>query len=319
MEIRPQIQVKNRKTGVRNLYRMDDNRLLIGRDSSNIIVLEGKTVSRRHTEILEDGNQFFVRDLKSNNGTFLNERKLASEEKTLLRSGDIIKVEDFDLLFRVPAPGEVQDLYETTDTDILEIKMLKKLLRAMDKESAPSLEVLEGNHAGKRFALEGKNQDALLGRDPACEFVIDEEVISRKHARLEKRFDTVLLHDLGSKNGTYVNREKIRERRLKDGDILHLGTLPFLFRNPQELATDLSPPDIKRDEAETPAAPPHQVISEGARVARPPIRDLPPESPEESRVSQAVRAPRMSFAEILALIVGLAVLIGALWGILKFL
>lgn len=253
MEIRPQIVVKNKKTGEKQVYRIDQERITAGRDHANYIVLDGRTVSRKHIEILGEGKQFFVRDLKSNNGTLLNEKPIDPNEKALLRSGDLLQVEDFELQFLIPTTDEVEEIYEITDTDLLEVKMVKKLLKAMDRENAPSLEVIEGPQAGILFAFEEKNQDVVIGRDPACEFVIDTNVISRKHARIEKRFDAVIIHDLDSKNGTFVNREKVKEKRLQDGDIVHLGTLALSFKNPQELSFDFEPPQVKKPEPSTSA------------------------------------------------------------------
>ena len=356
MEIQPQISTKNRKTGERHLYRLDQERISVGRDRSNYIVLDSRTISRRHAEISREGTQYFIADLKSNNGTSLNEKNLPPHDKTLLHSGDLIQIDDYDLHFQIPAPGQVEDIYEITDTDLLEIKMVKKLLKAMDRDNAPSLEVMEGPQAGTRFALSEKNQDIVVGRDPACEFKIDSDVISRKHARIEKHFDTVVLHDLGSKNGTFVNRERIKEQRLQDGDILHLGTLALSFRNPQDLAFELEPPKVKKEppaevsrgestrdqpqrgvEGEAPRALPVEGATQApmvdARVSRRKgqkveVQQLaseeivsPPENPEEAPPPDFIEEPAAGFklapAEILAIVIGLIVLIGSIWGILK--
>src|SRR5262249_58901737 len=116
MEIRPQIAVKNKKTGERQVYRMDQERITIGRDHANYIILDGRTVSRKHMELLSEGNRFFVRDLKSNNGTLLNGKPIVANEKALLRSGDLLQAEDFDIQFLLPATNQVEEIYEVTDT-----------------------------------------------------------------------------------------------------------------------------------------------------------------------------------------------------------
>ena len=370
MEIRPQIAVKNKKTGERQLFRIDQERITIGRDHANYVVLDGRTVSRKHFEILSEGSQFFVRDLKSNNGTNLNEKPLEPNEKALLRNGDQIQVEDFELQFLIPTTDQVEEIYEITDTDLLEVKMVKKLLKAMDRENAPSLEVIEGPQTGQHFVLEEKNQDVVIGRDPACEFVIDSNVISRKHARIEKRFDTVIVHDMDSKNGTFVNREKVKEKRLQDGDILHLGTLALSFKNPQDLSFDFEPPQVnpsksafgggsapkivpveeirdeEADEGQSPEESPSGMRSarrKGGKKKPSPVKPkpaaqetFPPEEMAEAPMEpggaefQDLQASsgaggigfgnfRFSIAEILAAAVGLAVLIGSIWAILKIL
>lgn len=301
METRPILSVKNCKTGEKGHYRMDQEGILLGRDRACFVVLEDKTASRRHAEILHDGGQFFLRDLKSGNGTALNGIPLPPEEKMLLKSGDRFRIGNFEFHFTLPSAGEEADFYERTDSDILEVKMVKKLLKSLDQESSPYLEVVEGPSVGQRFVLGGKKQEAVIGRDPACEFRIDSDVISRRHARLTRKWDTVQIEDLGSRNGVYVGRERIKKQVLKDSDRIHLGTVILTFRNPQELALDFSP--LKKAK-EKPEPPPPKPMPE----------KLAETTPEP--VSQAVRIP---FTEILMALLGFAVLIGAIWGILKVL
>lgn len=352
MEIRPTIKVHNRTTGEKNIYRMDQDRLTAGRDAGNYIVLNANTVSRRHAEFSHENGQYFIRDLKSNNGTRLNGTPLSPEDRILLRMGDIIQIEDFDLQFQAQNPESKEEVSEITDADLLEVKMVKKLLRTLDKASAPSIESIDGPEKGKRFILDEKNQDILIGRDPACEFVIDSNVVSRKHVRIEKRFDSVTVHDLESKNGVFVNREKVATKKLQDGDILHLGTLAFVFRNPLELSFDLEPPRTKPEPAPTPSPSPPPVqppVAQGSssRAARrkgtsdPMETDEPslsqsmrsalllsgglpeeenPESPQSDPAENA-SSPESSIGlmEIIAIIVGGIVLLGSIWGILRLL
>lgn len=344
MPLQPQIQVRNRKTGHKSLYRLDQNSMIVGRDLASYIILESRTISRRHAEILQEGSQFFVRDLKSDNGTSLNERRLSPSEKNLLRSGDTIQIDDYDLLFYIPSSSESGDIYETTDTDFLEIKMVKNLIRALDRDQAPTLEIVEGPKAGTRFILDGKSQDVVIGRDPACEFMIDSEVISRKHARIEKRFDMITIRDLESKNGLYVNRERTGERRLKDGDIILLGTLALAFRNPNELSFDLEPPRLKKEEGPKPSPKdpdtgPIDIAAEPLSRATGPLTRYSsrpeggaalrsPQQPTRSAVDdllqilKTVKMPfhfKLNFSEILTALIALAVLAGSIWGIWKVL
>ncbi len=66
--------------------------------------------------------------------------------------------------------------------------------------------------------------DLLLGRDPVCDIVIDDDLVSRRHARFVVEDDTVTLVDLGSSNGTQVNGETVRgEVLLKPGDRIRIA------------------------------------------------------------------------------------------------
>jgi diguanylate cyclase (GGDEF)-like protein len=101
------------------------------------------------------------------------------------------------------------------------------LVRAAAK-GCPRLVVVEGSQLGTMFEI---TTDPLsIGRDPSNTMVVDEVGVSRKHAVVERRQDGVTLRDLGSKNGTFVNKKQVAEHRLADGDMVFLGstTLKFL-------------------------------------------------------------------------------------------
>ncbi len=77
-------------------HRLDKGSMVVGRDTSADIVLEDDAASRRHAEIFKVGEMYFVKDLGSRNGTFLNE-EAAGEE--LLRVGDRIRIGNTILVF----------------------------------------------------------------------------------------------------------------------------------------------------------------------------------------------------------------------------
>lgn len=89
----------------------------------------------------------------------------------------------------------------------------------MEETGIPMLVVLEGEAAGQRWLIQ--EDQVLVGRGPDCDIILPERRISRHHARIERTADGhYLLHDLGSKNGTWVNGEEVGEapRLLQDGD-----------------------------------------------------------------------------------------------------
>jgi hypothetical protein len=80
-----------------------------------------------------------------------------------------------------------------------------------------------------------KGRVYTLGRDPACDFPLPSEVVSRRHAEIEwAPKGGFVLRDMGSKNGTLVNGEKLAgPRPLKDGDKLWLGPFSLQYREYQ--------------------------------------------------------------------------------------
>ncbi len=72
----------------------------------------------------------------------------------------------------------------------------------------------------------------VVGRGASCDIVLDDSQVSRQHARLEVTHEQVTLVDLGSINGSFVNRRRLRDhRKLKPGDRIRLGNsiLEFLI------------------------------------------------------------------------------------------
>ncbi len=91
---------------------------------------------------------------------------------------------------------------------------------------AAILIILSGKHQGKRMTLpEG---EAVIGRDESCQIRLATNEISRQHCRLVCEGDHVVVHDLGSRNGTLINDVAIHgQSELQPGDILRVGPVTF--------------------------------------------------------------------------------------------
>lgn len=95
----------------------------------------------------------------------------------------------------------------------------------MEQPNRPLLVVYQGALAGARWVIEG--DVFTIGRAADCDIVVAERQISRYHTRIEHDKDGYLLRDLGSKNGTFINGERVRGQpcRLRDGDEITLATI----------------------------------------------------------------------------------------------
>ena len=78
-----------------------------------------------------------------------------------------------------------------------------------------------GGRAGESFTVEGDRMS--IGRTPDASVFLDDVTVSRNHALLVRREDGFYIDDLGSLNGTYVNRRRIESHRLEDGDEIQIG------------------------------------------------------------------------------------------------
>ncbi len=89
------------------------------------------------------------------------------------------------------------------------------------------LVVQRGPGSGSRFLLD---QDVVnAGRHPDSEIFLDDVTVSRRHASFQRAGDTFSVSDVGSLNGTYVNRDRIDKVVLKDGDEVQIGKFRLVF------------------------------------------------------------------------------------------
>jgi pSer/pThr/pTyr-binding forkhead associated (FHA) protein len=89
------------------------------------------------------------------------------------------------------------------------------------------LVVTRGHNSGSRYALDEATITA--GRHPDSTIFLDDITVSRRHAEVRRVGDHYEVADVGSLNGTYLNRERVETARLNDGDELQIGTFKLLF------------------------------------------------------------------------------------------
>ena len=89
------------------------------------------------------------------------------------------------------------------------------------------LVVKRGPNAGSRFLLD---QDAITaGRHPDSDIFLDDVTVSRRHAEFRREGSGYTVHDVGSLNGTYVNRERIDAVPLAGGDEVQIGKFRLVY------------------------------------------------------------------------------------------
>ncbi|HYO98525.1 MAG TPA: FHA domain-containing protein [Polyangiaceae bacterium] len=83
-----------------------------------------------------------------------------------------------------------------------------------------------------RQTIELRPGFVLIGRSSHCHIVVDDGMVSRRHAQLLVASDSVSVEDFGSVNGVYINSQRVRGKQiLNDGDHLQIGTQEFLLRS----------------------------------------------------------------------------------------
>ena len=112
------------------------------------------------------------------------------------------------------------------DTDTFSTEAHQGAVDALTPGSA-LLVVRRGPNAGSRFLLD---QDVTsAGRHPDSDIFLDDVTVSRRHAEFRREGSGYTVHDVGSLNGTYVNRERIDAAPLSGGDEVQIGKFRLVY------------------------------------------------------------------------------------------
>jgi predicted component of type VI protein secretion system len=148
------------------------------------------------------------------------------------------------------------------------------------------LEIVEGPGAGKQVPVDGVLD---VGRDPGLALHLDEDgQVSRRHARFSRSSGGVVLEDLGSTNGTYLNEQPISTpRMLRPGDKVRLGLTVLELRTRQQVAA--RPSAVQARPALT--AIDNDILVQVPEAELAPVADVPPAGPIAAPAAQPVPPP----------------------------
>ena len=189
------------RPGAPQTFQVGQEEAVLGREAGLAVSLPLDGISRRHARITWDGQIHWLEDLGSTNGTFLNGQGIRRER---LRHLDVITLgRKVDLVF---------------------------VLKADDAASVVRLGVV------RAALVEGEGDERhdvpigelTLGRSTACNVIVASGVVSSLHARLLRSPEQIVIEDLGSANGTFVNGARVQTTELHQGDVISLaGTASF--------------------------------------------------------------------------------------------
>jgi pSer/pThr/pTyr-binding forkhead associated (FHA) protein len=202
---------------------LEEGVMRVGSAVDCTIVLTAAGVAARHGEIETRGGHSVVRPLASASPTVLNGRQITQEMP--LKPGDLLLfgrigcrvASDRPAAPTAPPPSAKKSADEAARTRVRNT-LPKFMLRGV---SGPTF--------GKTFALAGT---MVIGRQNDSDIPVAAEEISRHHARLQVTPEGVLVEDMSSANGTFINDKRVQSGLLKPGEELRLDTVRFLLVAP---------------------------------------------------------------------------------------
>jgi hypothetical protein len=156
---------------------------------------------------------------------------------------------------------------------------------------------------GTTHEVELASDICLVGRDPSCDIVLNDTKCSRRHAVVESGPEGLVIKDMTSANGIYVNGKRVETSPLRPGDTVRLGEVTLTLLAELGETVVMASEDIELGTAEGTLVPPRE--PEPAPIPTPaapvPLSRLPtplppPRRPPASRPSREPRAPRTSRA-----------------------
>ncbi len=190
-------------------HRFDGDRVRIGREEDNDLVLASAACSRYHAEITFAGGIWKITDLGSTNGIVLQDRRVPDY---LVSDGLKLTLGDHELEFSIPAEQGA--------------KTVALPIGGVSPPAAPPSKVLY-LHIGNRDRVHGvkivAGADYIIGRSPGSDVVLDDTGCSGRHAIIFWRDGRPWIRDLDSANGTLVNGERVTEAEIRPGDRIALG------------------------------------------------------------------------------------------------
>lgn len=187
------------KPGETRSFELGTGELVIGRDDSATLPFRKEGVSRLHARIVFDGKSYFVEDLRSTNGTFVNGRPIQRH-----------KLQNFYVI----SLGRTAEM----------VFLVGGAVEAAERPGivGASLFVVKG---GEAMAHELPIGEITLGRSVSCNVVLEHDSASKLHARLERTHTALLLTDMRSSNGTFVNGARVTVTPLQDGDVISFANV----------------------------------------------------------------------------------------------
>ncbi len=249
-------------------YDLNQPRFTIGRDPSNDLVLDDSLISGFHATIFVEDGRVEIVDQGSSNGTYVNDNLVSGRVE--LKAWNTLKMGNVELEV-VDSSGRRPTMVQAAITD--------EAVAEHRSEEEP-VGVLQLQSSGS-YPVEMKIFASLsIGRSADNDLCLASDTVSGSHARLEKSGGSLVLMDLGSTNGTWVNGKRIDRRMLKHGDQIRFDEVEY----------QLSLPGGEEDVTKTRVNPAIQDVA-SQTVVRPAVTEEPGPALDAAQVAASVVEP----------------------------
>lgn len=234
----PTITLKFKENTISEYMLEAGQSMTIGRRDENDITIENLAVSSHHVKIDSVGDGYLLTDLKSKNGTFVNDQQVTSH---WLKHGDTVTVGKHTLVFNheeaaAGADGSGGNMDQTMVMDTEKYRSLlsksasQDATRVLDRAPDAILSYL----AGGEGEVELTKKLIKVGKDTASDIVVGGFMVGQTAFTISRRPNGYFLNFVGGMSKPKVNNTSVKESvKLKEFDTIELGSvkLQFVFKN----------------------------------------------------------------------------------------
>lgn len=216
------------------VYDLDKETILIGREDDVDIVIDNPSVSRRHAQVRKEGTGWVVEDLGSSNGTFLHGNKIAGPQP--VKEGDEIGFGKFSVVFgkavgdaveQVAAKPAAKPVPSDAGGGTMQIKSheVKELLKDSERKRRAHLQWESGGRKGTHYFSDGPA--VLFGTDELCDVRVPKG--PKHHLLVVNTKDGCHVRNLAMFGTMKVGGRATKKATLKDGDVVQMSGLVINF------------------------------------------------------------------------------------------
>ncbi|MDP6942596.1 MAG: FHA domain-containing protein [Myxococcota bacterium] len=191
----------------------DSGDIVVGRGKAATVRVKHRTVSRTHCSIAWKDGKAQVTDLQSSAGTYFKGRKI---RRKIVGAGDMIAAGKLEITVSVAEGGAKRT--------------------APAAQAGPWTIVHKDIEGGEhRHEIGPGSAPITIGRGKAATIRVPESTAGRKHCEVSYVNGALVVRDLDSRNGTFVNDVKVKRHTLEPGDTLKCGSFPLAILGPQRV------------------------------------------------------------------------------------
>lgn len=182
----------------------------VGSDPADNLIIRDPSVSPHHAQLITLRNKLYLKDNHSQQGCFVNNERV---DKRQLAPGDVVRLGQVELMVLDPAQS------------------ISLTVEELDLDQCWSLVASEGELAGAVYYI--RKNPSIIGRDSRCDIAVFGEQLSARHAELCAKGNSLLVRDLNSAKGTFINNQEIAVAMARPGDTVRFDGVSFRVAGPE--------------------------------------------------------------------------------------